>query len=100
MVVHTQSFVTKSLACAREREVKGWKNRKKIQQLTGSEHPDLQVGRVGGSNRSATTKSLRNSEAFLFHSKSYHRLLPEFFLLNFNEDVTHSLNSGITIINL
>jgi len=40
IVVHTESFPTKSLAYTRERQVKGWKSRRKIEQLIRSEHPD------------------------------------------------------------
>ena len=39
VVVYTESFSSKQLAYAREREVKNWKSRKKIEQLI-SEHPD------------------------------------------------------------
>jgi len=39
IVVFTENFSSKQLAYAREREVKNWKSRKKIEQLI-SEHPD------------------------------------------------------------
>jgi len=39
VVVYTESFSSKQLAYTREREVKNWKSRKKIEQLIGSEHP-------------------------------------------------------------
>ena len=40
-VVYTESFPSKELAYAREREVKKWKNKKLIEKLIrGSEHPD------------------------------------------------------------
>lgn len=40
VVVYTESYSTKSLAYSREREVKGWKSRRRIEKLIGSEHPD------------------------------------------------------------
>ena len=40
MIAHTESFPTKSLAYAREMQVKGWKSRRKTEQLISSEHPD------------------------------------------------------------
>ncbi len=41
-LVYSESYPTKSKAYARERQVKKWKNRKRIEQLMakGSEHPD------------------------------------------------------------
>jgi putative endonuclease len=38
-VVYSETFPSKQLAYTREREVKKWKSRKKIEQLI-SEHPD------------------------------------------------------------
>ncbi len=40
IIVYTESFSSKQLAYAREREVKNWKSRKKIEQLI-TEHPDF-----------------------------------------------------------
>ena len=37
-IVYTEAFDTKELAYKREREIKAWKSRKRIAQLTGSEH--------------------------------------------------------------
>ena len=40
IIVYTEEFETKQLAYKREREIKDWKSRKRIEQLiTGSEHP-------------------------------------------------------------
>ena len=40
-IVYSKIFENKSLAYAREREVKAWKSRKKIEKLVAlSEHPD------------------------------------------------------------
>jgi putative endonuclease len=40
-VVHVESHSSKSEASFRERQLKGWKSRKRIEQLiAGSEHPD------------------------------------------------------------
>jgi len=39
-IVYTEKFENKSLAYARERQVKSWKSRQRIVQLVGSEHPD------------------------------------------------------------
>ena len=49
-IVYTETFPTKDLAFARERKIKSWKSRIKIQELINnrSEHPDG-IGRVGGS---------------------------------------------------
>jgi putative endonuclease len=39
VIVYTEEFETKQLAYKREREIKYWKSRKRIEQLiTGSEH--------------------------------------------------------------
>ena len=48
-LVYSEKYPTKSEAYARERQVKKWKNRKRIEQLIakGSEHPDLH--KSGGS---------------------------------------------------
>jgi putative endonuclease len=41
-IVHTESFDTKTDAYAREREIKNWKSKKRIQNLiAGSKHSDL-----------------------------------------------------------
>ena len=49
VIVYTEPFKTKSKAYARERQVKAWKNRKRVEELikknhdygsVGSEHPD------------------------------------------------------------
>jgi putative endonuclease len=40
IVVYTELHHSKSEAYSREREVKGWKSRKMIEKLIGSEHPD------------------------------------------------------------
>ena len=37
-VVSNESFATKAEAYAREREIKSWKKRQKIEELIGSEH--------------------------------------------------------------
>jgi putative endonuclease len=41
-LVYYEGFETKANAMAREKQLKGWKNRKRIETLvkTGSEHPD------------------------------------------------------------
>jgi putative endonuclease len=41
VIVYTETFDEKAKAYKREREVKAWKSRKKIEQLIGSVHPDL-----------------------------------------------------------
>jgi len=54
VVVYTETYPSKELAYAREREVKKWKSKIRIKDLIskkGSEHPDLSVGRVTGSHR-------------------------------------------------
>ncbi|MBN1637413.1 MAG: GIY-YIG nuclease family protein, partial [Ignavibacteriales bacterium] len=45
-IVYSEIFQTKEKAYAREREVKKWKSRKKIETLIrkGSEHPDSKSG--------------------------------------------------------
>jgi putative endonuclease len=50
VIVYSETFSTKELAYARERKVKSWKSRIKIEDLINqrSEHPD-EIGRVGGS---------------------------------------------------
>jgi len=40
-LVWSEQFVSKAQAYARERQIKGWKSRKMIEKLVGSEHPDL-----------------------------------------------------------
>ena len=40
VVVHTEFFPSKHLAYARERAVKNWKSRSKIEKLIKAEHPD------------------------------------------------------------
>jgi putative endonuclease len=42
VIKYTEVFQTKSEAATRERQVKNWKNRNRIEQLSsaGSEHPD------------------------------------------------------------
>ncbi|HTM92889.1 MAG TPA: GIY-YIG nuclease family protein [Flavisolibacter sp.] len=37
-VVYTEAYETKELAYAREREIKSWKSRIRIERLIGSEH--------------------------------------------------------------
>ena len=37
-IVYKESYPTKAEAYAREREIKSWKSRKRIEQLIGSEH--------------------------------------------------------------
>ena len=37
-IVYKESFATKAEAYSREREIKLWKSRKRIEQLIGSEH--------------------------------------------------------------
>lgn len=54
-IVYTEPFNLKSDAIKREAEIKSWKSRLRIEKLIGSEHPDFQVGRVGGSNPSIST---------------------------------------------
>ena len=73
-VVYFENFESKALAYARERAVKKWKNRKRIgRPIAGSEHPDQQVGRVGGSNPSAPTKTSAKSEVLsLYESRVLH----------------------------
>ncbi|MBL7103596.1 MAG: GIY-YIG nuclease family protein [Bacteroidales bacterium] len=45
-IVYTEKYISKSEAYARERQVKKWKNRKRIMRLIakGSEHPDCKSG--------------------------------------------------------
>jgi predicted GIY-YIG superfamily endonuclease len=44
-MAYTESFVTKELAYVREREVKAWKSRIRIEKLiAGSEHPAYKAG--------------------------------------------------------
>ena len=38
IVVYSESFTTKQLTFAREREIKAWKSRKRIEKLIGSQH--------------------------------------------------------------
>ena len=38
IVVYSESFTTKQLTFAREREIKAWKSRKRIEKLIGSRH--------------------------------------------------------------
>ncbi len=41
-VIYTEAFNSKELAYAREREIKSWKSRKRIERLiAGSEHPAI-----------------------------------------------------------
>ncbi len=40
-MVYKEIYHSKSAALAREREIKGWKSRKMIEKLIGSDHPDL-----------------------------------------------------------
>jgi putative endonuclease len=40
-IIYTEDYNSKSEAYQREREIKNWKNRKMIEKLIGSEHPDL-----------------------------------------------------------
>ncbi len=40
-IMYTESFQTKTEAYARERKIKGWKSKKMIGQLIGSEHSGL-----------------------------------------------------------
>ena len=37
-IVYTETFNSKSEAYARERQIKSWKDRKRLEQLIGSEH--------------------------------------------------------------
>ena len=49
-IVYTRLYPSKEIAFQHERQVKAWKSKKKIRaMIAGSEHPDSQVGRVGGS---------------------------------------------------
>jgi putative endonuclease len=41
VIVYSEDYNSKSDAYRRELEVKNWKNRKRIEKLIGSEHPDL-----------------------------------------------------------
>jgi putative endonuclease len=39
LIVYTEAFETRQAACKREREIKSWKSKKRIEQLiAGSEH--------------------------------------------------------------
>jgi putative endonuclease len=40
-IVYTEEFKTKSAAYAREREIKAWKDRKRLEQLIGSQGSGL-----------------------------------------------------------
>jgi putative endonuclease len=40
-IVYVEEFIDKASAMKREREIKSWKSKKKIEQLIGLEHPDL-----------------------------------------------------------
>jgi putative endonuclease len=37
-IIYTEGFETKELAYKREREIKSWKSRIRVERLTGSEH--------------------------------------------------------------
>ena len=51
-LVYSEEYSLKCEAYARERQVKSWKSKNRIESLiaNSSEHPDLKVGRVTGSN--------------------------------------------------
>ncbi|RTL60734.1 MAG: GIY-YIG nuclease family protein [Sphingobacteriales bacterium] len=40
-IVYTEKYSTKQEAYKREREIKSWKSRKRVEALVGSVHPDL-----------------------------------------------------------
>ncbi|MBI1780057.1 MAG: GIY-YIG nuclease family protein [Sphingobacteriales bacterium] len=40
-IVYTEKYLTKQEAYKREREIKSWKSRKKIEAVIGLGHPDL-----------------------------------------------------------
>ena len=40
-IIYTEIYPTKEAAYKREREIKSWKSRKKIETLIGLKHPDL-----------------------------------------------------------
>jgi putative endonuclease len=46
ILVYTEEYETKQEAAARERQIKNWKNRSRLEDLIkkGSEHPDFQSG--------------------------------------------------------
>ena len=47
--MYSELFESKKEAMAREKQLKNWKNRERLEALIkkGSEHPDFSVGRVG-----------------------------------------------------
>ncbi|RZK13119.1 MAG: GIY-YIG nuclease family protein [Flavobacterium sp.] len=54
-LLYKEEFETKSLAYAREREIKSWKSKSRIQTLLAGSGHSASGGRVGGSNPSTPT---------------------------------------------
>ena len=70
ILMYSEQFKSKKEAMAREKQLKNWKNRERLESLikTGSEHPDSQVGRVGGSNPSTPTNQNQSRYRLAFVS--------------------------------